>query len=109
MNRVHSLAARAAAFSMALVTAAGSMAIPARADAPQVEVDETMYVNADYYGVSTSTSVVKSVGMNGLTQFTDHGYYSKITNMTDNTEPEVNGDTVTWNVPEGTNRFYYEG
>ena len=109
MNRVHSLAGRATAFTLALVTAAGSFSIPARADEPQVEVDETMYVNADYYGVSESTSVVKSVSMNGLTSFTDYGNYTKITNMTNTDEPVVNGDQVTWEVPEGTSRFYYEG
>ena len=38
---------------MAAVTLSMSVASPVRAAAPRVQVDETMYVNMDYYGNMT--------------------------------------------------------
>ena len=44
---------------MAAVTLSMSVASPVRAAAPRVQVDETMYVNMDYYGNMTTVNVVK--------------------------------------------------
>ena len=76
---------------------------------PAVSVDETLYVNLDYYGKETDSSVVKGVTLNGIRSFSDYGTYKDITNMSNYAEPAVDGDTVTWQLPEDTkDRFYYE-
>ncbi|MFW6679255.1 hypothetical protein ACOAOT_16495 [Lacrimispora sp. AGF001] len=76
---------------------------------PAVSVDETLYVNLDYYGKETDSSVVKGVTLNGIRSFSDYGTYKDITNMSNYAKPAVDGDTVTWQLPEDTkDRFYYE-
>lgn len=76
---------------------------------PAVSVDETLYVNLDYYGKETDSSVVKGVTLNGIRTFSDYGTYKDITNMSNYAQPAVDGDTVTWQLPEDTkDRFYYE-
>ncbi len=50
---------RGAAATLAAVTLVTSAAVPVRAAAPRVQVDETMYVNLDYYGTATQINVVK--------------------------------------------------
>lgn len=77
---------------------------------PAVSVDETLYVNLDYYGKETDSSVVKGVTLNGIRSFSDYGTYKDITNMSNYAKPAVDGDTVTWQLPEDAkDRFYYEG
>jgi uncharacterized coiled-coil DUF342 family protein len=76
---------------------------------PAVSVDETLYVNLDYYGKETDSSVVKGVTLNGIRTFSDYGTYKDITNMSNYANPVVDGDTVTWQLPEDAkDRFYYE-
>ena len=76
---------------------------------PAVSVDETLYVNLDYYGKETDSSVVKGVTLNGIRSFSDYGTYKDITNMSNYAKPVVDGDTVTWQLPEeAKDRFYYE-
>ncbi len=83
-------------------------AAPVKAAAPKVEVDETMYVNLDYYGTPTKTNVVKGCSTNGNTEYTDYGTYEKVVNMTDKTEPVLSDGSVTWQLPQGNQRFYYQ-
>ena len=87
---------RGAAATLAAVTLVTSAAVPVRAAAPRVQVDETMYVNLDYYGTATQINVVKGCTTNGLTEYTDYGTYDKVVNMTDDTAPEIGDGTVTW-------------
>jgi hypothetical protein len=94
-------------------TLAAVMLIPAlspiaQADAPKVSVDEAVYVNMDYYGKPGEVSIVKGCSLNGNSTFTDYGSYGKVTNMTDEVKPTVSGDSVSWKLPDGTDRFYYE-
>ena len=93
---------------LAAVTLVTSAAVPVRAAAPRVQVDETMYVNLDYYGTATQINVVKGCTTNGLTEYTDYGTYDKVVNMTDDTAPEIGDGTVTWKLPEKNSRFYYQ-
>ena len=75
-----------------------------------VAIDETMYVNLDFYGKIDKINVVKGVSLNGKNQFTDYGTYETITNMSNSAEPSVEGDAVTWTFDEaGKERFYYKG
>ena len=90
-----------------LCTSAGSVPVygaPAGAD-----VDETMYVNLDYYGKTTKVNVVKGVNLNGLGEITDYGNYINVENMSTSEAPVLGDGSVTWNLPEGQNgRFYYK-
>ena len=99
---------RGAAATLAAITLVTSAAVPVRAAAPKVQVDETMYVNLDYYGTATQINVVKGCTTNGLTEYTDYGTYDKVVNMTDDTAPEIGDGTVTWKLPEKNSRFYYQ-
>lgn len=74
-----------------------------------VEVDETMYVNLDYYGNKTKVNVVKGVNLNGNTKFTDYGTYEKVINMTSDVLPLIGDGKVDWELPVQNSRFYYQG
>lgn len=90
-----------------LCTSAGSVPVygaPAGAD-----IDETMYVNLDYYGKTTKVNVVKGVNLNGLGEITDYGNYINVENMSTSDAPVLGDGSVTWNLPEGQKgRFYYK-
>ncbi len=75
----------------------------------KVGVDETAYVNLDYYGKVDMINVVKGCNLNGLKEFTDYGTYTGVTNMSSEVLPVRGDGTVTWNLPETQEgRFYYE-
>ncbi len=99
---------RGAAVTLAAITLVTSAAVPVIAAAPRVQVDETMYVNLDYYGTATQINVVKGCSTNGITEYTDYGTYDKVVNMTDDTEPVIGDGTVTWKLPDKNSRFYYQ-
>lgn len=74
-----------------------------------VDVDETMYVNLDFYGAATKVNVVKSCSFNGRTQYTDYGRYLDVKNMTNEAVPVLEEGAVKWTMPEPyTGRFYYQ-
>lgn len=99
---------RIAASCMAAVLLSTNLTMPVKAAAPQVQVDETMYVNVDYYGKKSKINVVKGCSTNGVVQYTDYGVYDKVVNMSNDTEPVQGDGTVTWQLPKGNNRFYYQ-
>lgn len=100
---------RMGAAGLAFIMACSGLAVPVYAKEASVTVDEAMYVNLDYYGAVHAVNVVKSCSLNGETQFTDYGNYLDVTNMTDDTAPELGDGLVTWNLPEtAAGRFYYK-
>ena len=104
-SAVYRLTAATLITSMISINMAGNI----YAGPPAVSVDETLYVNLDYYGKETDSSVVKGVTLNGIRSFSDYGTYKDITNMSNYAQPAVDGDTVTWQLPDDTKeRFYYE-
>ena len=104
-SAVYRLTAATLITSMISINMAGTIC----AGPPAVSVDETLYVNLDYYGKETDSSVVKGVTLNGIRSFSDYGTYKDITNMSNYAQPAVDGDTVTWQLPDDTKeRFYYE-
>ncbi|MBE5988701.1 MAG: hypothetical protein E7250_13340 [Paenibacillaceae bacterium] len=104
-SAVYRLTAATLITSMISINIAGTI----YAGPPAVSVDETLYVNLDYYGKETDSSVVKGVTLNGIRSFSDYGTYKDITNMSNYAQPAVDGDTVTWQLPDDTKeRFYYE-
>ena len=91
---------RIMAAGMAAVTLCTSLvSAPVYAAEASVSIDEAMYVNLDYYGSVDKVNVVKGVSLNGLTSFTDYGNYLDVTNMTNNTAPEISDGKATWNLP----------
>lgn len=105
-KRIHRLGVMGLA---AVMTCTGTV-LPVLAGQASVAVDESMYVNLDYYGNVDRVNVVKGCDLNGQTTFTDYGDYTAVTNMSDYTQPVVNGNQVTWNVsPNYKGRFYYKG
>ena len=91
-----------------LCTNAGG-AVPAYGAEAAVDVDETMYINLDYYGRPDKINVVKGLNLNGRTEFTDYGTYLDVTNMSNQTVPDLGDGTVTWNFPQAQKeRFYYK-
>ena len=87
----------------------GTGTAPVYGAQPSVDVDETMYVNLDYYGRGDKINVVKGVGLNGQTKFTDYGTYENVINMSNSIEPVLGDGMVTWQLPEDQRgRFYYK-
>lgn len=99
---------RITASCMAAVLLSANVAAPVRAAAPQIQVDETMYVNADYYGRQSKINVVKGCTTNGVEDYTDYGVYDKVVNMTSDEAPVMGDGTVTWKLPDKNERFYYQ-
>lgn len=101
------MAAGGLAILMACSGAGGG--ISAYSAPAEMEVDETMYVNLDFYGAATKVNVVKSCNFNGRTEFTDYGDYLKVTNMTNDIVPVLEDGLVKWNLPQTQReRFYYQ-
>ena len=102
--------ARLGALSMAAVIASGTVAMDVRAEAPKVKVDESVYVNLDYYGKVQEVNVVKGCMLNGNTTVVDYGNYNEVVNMSNSAQPGVEDGKVTWDLTgqEGE-RFYFEG
>ena len=87
----------------------GTGSAPVYGAQPSVDVDETMYVNLDYYGRVDKINVVKGVGLNGQTEFTDYGTYENVINMSNSIEPVLGDGTVTWQLPQAQRgRFYFK-
>ena len=98
---------RAGAAALSLVMAASL--VPC-AGAVDPLVDESYYDTLDYYGGLTDGSVVKSYRLNGNTDLSDIGSYTEVNNLTDRTEPEIEGDHVYFHLPgDGLKSFYFEG
>ena len=87
----------------------GTDSLPAYGADASADVYETMYVNLDYYGRVDKINVVKGVGLNGRTEFTDYGTYENVINMSNSIEPVLGDGTVTWQLPQAQReRFYYK-
>ena len=83
--------------------------ITAYAGAAQVAVDETLYLNLDYYGTINKANVVKGINFNGNPDYTDFGQYKSLLNMsTDEKGIEKNG-SVTWHAPADGSKFFFQG
>lgn len=72
------------------------------------DVDETLYLNLDYYGNISDANVVKGINFNGTSSYTDFGDYLKITNMSDEQKPEINNGSVTFEKNKN-GKFFFQG
>lgn len=94
---------------LALLLALGC-ALPANAAALSASYDETYYATLDYYGGLQESSVVKSYRMGGQSSITDYGSYDEVVNLTDQTQPVMEGGKVVFTPQTGTSgKFYFEG
>ncbi|MBE5847422.1 MAG: hypothetical protein E7300_07035 [Lachnospiraceae bacterium] len=98
---------RAASIALSAIILTLSAGSGVRAAAPAVTVDETMYVNLDYYGNLAEVNVVKGCSMNGNTTVTDYGTYTAVENMTNLAKPVIEGDKVTWDLSNETDQLFY--
>lgn len=99
---------RVLSVTLGAVVAVTTIGTTCYAGAPKVETDEAVYANLDYYGAVDSVSVVKGCTLNGNTDIVDYGNYENVTNMSNKAVPTIEDGKVTWNLPDGTNNFYYE-
>lgn len=100
---------RIGALGMTGIVLAGSFSMPVKAGAPQVHMDESVYVNMDYYGTIDDISVVKGCALNGNTSIEDYGNYDEVINMTNRVEPMQTDDKLSWDLTgEDDSKFYYE-
>ena len=72
------------------------------------DVDETLYLNLDYYGNISEANVVKGINFNGTSSYTDFGDYLKITNMSDEQKPEIKNGSVTFEKNKN-GKFFFQG
>lgn len=72
------------------------------------DVDETLYLNLDYYGNISDANVVKGINFNGTSSYTDLGDYLKITNMSDEQKPEIKNGSVTFEKNKN-GKFFFQG
>lgn len=101
--------AAAGVLAAALLCTGQGGAFAAFGGEPQVDVDETMYVNLDYYGKTSKINVVKGCDLNGNTSFTDYGSYERVINMSNEAVPQIGEDSVQWELPaDEDGRFYYQ-
>ncbi len=99
----------ASVLTAALLCGSAGSSLPVYGAPAGADVDETMYVNLDYYGKTTKVNVVKGVNLNGLGEITDYGNYTKVENMSTSDAPVLGDGSVTWNLPQDqTGRFYYK-
>lgn len=83
--------------------------VTVQAAPPTVQVDETAYINLNYYGEIEEINIVKGCTLNGNTKITDYGKYEKVVNMTNDAEPKVENGKVVWDLSDQEDeRFYFE-
>lgn len=99
---------RAVVYLMAGVLFIGPCAMEAQAKAPKVRVDESVYVNLDYYGSVEEVNIVKGCFLNGNTVITDYGNYNEVVNMSNRAEPVLEKGKVTWNLDGEEDSFYFQ-
>lgn len=97
------------AAGMAAVLTFGMISLDLQAAPPRVKVDESVYVNLDYYGKVEEVNIVKSCMLNGSTTVVDYGSYKDVVNMSNTAVPVLEEGKVTWDLSEQEGeRFYFE-
>lgn len=86
-----------------------TMPLVSYAAGAKVDVDETMYLNLDYYGQISKANVVKGITFNSSKSYTDHGNYTALTNMSTSEQLEDNNGSVTVKAPENGGKLYFQG
>ncbi|MDY6317468.1 MAG: hypothetical protein SPL49_09660, partial [Oribacterium sp.] len=72
-------------------------------------VEETLYLNLDYYGEVSAANMVKAITFNGTDSYTDYGDYSSIINMTDDQKLTSKDGKVVIQAPTNSTKLYFQG
>ncbi|MDO4542015.1 MAG: hypothetical protein Q4C00_04190 [Bacillota bacterium] len=71
--------------------------------------DETIYINLNSNGSVEQVQAVNHIATPEAGIYVDYGDYSAIDNITGKEEPIVEGNKITWDLPQYENGFYYIG
>jgi X-X-X-Leu-X-X-Gly heptad repeat protein len=71
--------------------------------------DETVYVNLNNNGTISKINVVNYFKANNTGIYQDYGNYDNIINLTNDTKPMIDGDSIKWQLTEPFEDFYYQG
>ena len=74
-----------------------------------VNVDETLYVNLDYYGKVTKTNVVKGISSSKKMDYTDYGDYAEVINMSNQNKLKTAPGKVSFALDGTGKKFFIEG
>ncbi|SCJ01085.1 Uncharacterised protein [uncultured Eubacterium sp.] len=96
----------AAAMTLSLVLAAGSMT-SAMAATANTNKEENIYVNLDDNGSVDGVYVVNSYDLKKDQKITDYGNYSSMTNLSSESKLNEQNGKITVNGKKG--KFYYQG
>ena len=96
-------------FAGEAVSAAQDKSYDSAYDPSLVHVDETMYVNLDYYGTVKSANVVKGISTSKNIRYQDYGTYSKVLNMTNDEALDLTTQGVSFNVDGNGKKFFFQG
>lgn len=72
-------------------------------------VEETLYLNLDYYGEVSAANMVKAITFNGTDSYTDYGDYTNIINMTDDQKLTSKDGKVVIQAPTNSTKLYFQG
>lgn len=72
-------------------------------------VEETLYLNLDYYGEVSAANMVKAITFNGTDSYTDYGDYTNIINMTDGQKLTSKDGKVVIQAPTNSTKLYFQG
>lgn len=79
------------------------------AAAPSVHVDETLYLNLDYYGAISDANVVKGIEFNKQETYTDYGTYTEVVCLGNDEDPKFENGEVVLKAPENGGRLFFQG
>ncbi len=75
----------------------------------QINKDETVYINLNHDGSILNMNVVNYIQtpQNGI--YEDFGNYSEVKNLSGDKTPVISEDSVSWDLPQAMEGFYYQG
>ena len=97
-GKIISRARRVLALTLTAVMTVGLCTCGVSAAGIKPDCDETYYATLDYYGAVTDSSVVKSYRTYGSGTITDYGSYSCVVNLSDDRQPKVDGNTISFDL-----------
>lgn len=85
-----------------------SLGVEAKNDT-EISKDETVYINLQDNGSVKEVLVVNHIYTPQAGTYVDYGDYAAIENITGKEVPTVEGDKITWELPQYEDGFYYIG
>lgn len=78
-------------------------------DPALLHIDETLYVNLDYYGAAKEVNVVKGLTTSKDMRYTDHGAYTAVLNMSDDKPLLKTKDGLSLELEGNGKKFFFQG